>query len=248
MKPDDVASRARESRDGDNLLLWDAGRLTRARPQHFDPDWWADRGELRPVVAGRGAAWFVHGAGGEWVLRHYRRGGLVARWIEDHYLWTGIRRTRAFAEWRLLAVLAGQGLPVPAPVAARVRRQGIRYAADLITVRIPDSESLAQRLGRAPLPAARWQSLGHLVARFHEAGACHHDLNAHNILVDGRGRFWLIDFDRGRLRRPGRWRRHNLARLRRSLDKLAGQGSGLHFRETDWQALHGGYLMGPSAH
>lgn len=246
MKPDDVASRTRESRDGDNLLLWDAGRLTRARPQHFDPDWWAARDELRAPAAGRGTAWFVSGAGGEWVLRHYRRGGLVARWVEDHYLWTGARRSRAFAEWRLLAALVGQGLPVPAPVAARVRRRGMRYRADLITVRIPEAESLAERLRRRPLPAAQWQALGGVIARFHEAGVYHHDLNAHNILIDRRGRFWLIDFDRGRLRRPGRWRRRNIARLRRSLDKIAGQGAGLHFREADWQALHGGYLMRPA--
>ena len=28
------------------------------------------------------------------------------------------------------------------------------------------------------------------------------DLNAHNVLVDGSGTIWLLDFDRGRLRKP----------------------------------------------
>ena len=39
---------------------------------------------------------------------------------KDRYLWTGERRVRAFAEWRLLAHLAEAGLPVPKPVAAFV--------------------------------------------------------------------------------------------------------------------------------
>lgn len=243
MSADGSGPRAREARDGDDLLLWDADLLPRARPHHFDPDWWAERGELDSPPGGRGSAWFVNAPGGRWLLRHYRRGGMVARWIRDRYLWLGAERTRAFAEWRLLAELTRRGLPVPRPVAARVERRGRHYRADLITVAVEEAESLAERLRRRPLEAGQWQTLGRLLARFHAAGADHHDLNAHNILIDDRGGFTLIDFDRGRIRRPGRWRRRNLARLRRSLDKLAGQTPGLHFQEMDWQTLYSGYLM-----
>lgn len=233
----------RQARDGPDLLLWDAARLARARPHHFDPDWWSQRGELSAVAAGRGAAWFVCAGDEEWVLRHYRRGGAVARWVEDQYLWMGAEHTRAFAEWRLLARLTALGLPVPRPVAARVRRRGWRYRADLLTVRVPGAESLAERIRRKPLASAQWQALGQLLGRFHAAGVYHHDLNAHNILLDRQGRFTLIDFDRSRIRGPGRWRRRNLARLRRSLDKIADRERELHFREADWDALYGGYLM-----
>lgn len=245
MSKEDAAPRAREARDGDDLLLWDADLLPRARPHHFDPDWWATRGELSSPPGGRGSAWFVDAPQGRWLLRHYRRGGMIARWIRDHYVWLGAARTRAFAEWRLLAELTRLGLPVPRPVAARVERRGWRYCADLITVAVEEAESLAERLRQEPLDAARWQVLGGLLARFHAAGADHHDLNAHNILIDRQGRFTLIDFDRARLRRPGRWHRRNLARLRRSLDKLAAETPGFRFREMDWQTLYSGYLMAP---
>jgi 3-deoxy-D-manno-octulosonic acid kinase len=49
----------------------------------------------------------------------------------------------------------------------------------------------------------------------------HADLNANNIMLDGRGGAWLLDFDRGRLRKPGPWREKTLARLGRSLAKIA---------------------------
>lgn len=241
-----AAARPREARDGNDLLLWDADLLPRARPHHFDPGWWAERGELDSPPGGRGSAWFVNAPEGRWLLRHYRRGGLVARLIEDRYLWLGADRSRAFAEWHLLAELVRRGLPAPRPVAARVQRHGWRYRADLITVAVEDAESLAERLRRRPLEAGQWQALGRLLARFHAAGAYHHDLNAHNILIDDHGGFTLIDFDRGRIRRPGRWGRRNLARLRRSLEKLAGQAPGLHFHEMDWQTLYSGYLTAPS--
>jgi 3-deoxy-D-manno-octulosonic acid kinase len=68
--------------------------------------------------AGRGNTMIVGRAGGEFVLRHYLRGGLPGRLIRDAYLWTGERQTRAFAEWYLLSKLVRMGLPVPRPAAA----------------------------------------------------------------------------------------------------------------------------------
>ena len=53
--------------------------------------------------------------------------------------------TRSFAEWYLTYHLHRAGLPVPAPIAARYVRHGLFYRADLITQRIENSESLAQR-------------------------------------------------------------------------------------------------------
>ena len=165
----------------------------------FEPAYWAARGELDEVTAGRGAAWFV-GAAGCWVLRHYRRGGFVARLSQDGYLWAGEDRVRAFAEWRLLAELAGFGLPVPRPIAARYRRRGTVYRCDLITQRIVDARPLSSVLMSGPLDERTWRNIGAAVARLHAAGADHADLNAHNILVDGAARVSVIDFDRGRLR------------------------------------------------
>src|SRR6185503_20837625 len=103
-----------------------------------------------------------------------------------------------------------EGLPVPQPVAAQVRRAGpLLYRCDLITRRIPGARSLAE-LVAGP---ASWEEAGRCVRRFHAAGVWHADLNAHNLLFDGDGRAHLIDFDRGERRvAAAGWQQANLAR------------------------------------
>jgi 3-deoxy-D-manno-octulosonic acid kinase len=167
---------------------------------------------------GRRQAWFVHYAGLDLVLRHYWRGGMIARVSPDVYVRAGLGRTRPVAEYRLLLALRERGLPVPEPVAARVQQPGrLSYRGDLITRRIPQALSFADRL-RARVDHGLWAALGRTLARFHRAGALHADLNVRNILVDDAGAIWLIDWDRGRLGYTGkRGRRRNLERLRRSL-------------------------------
>lgn len=206
---------ARTLSAGRATILYDDTLVSHADKALFAPP-------VRAAAAGgRGTAWIVPGAdGGEWVLRHYRRGGLPAKLIEDTYLWTGLGYTRPWCEWHLLAELHALGLPVPRPVAARVMRSGIGYRGDLITRRVPDARSLAELLAAGNTVAIPWPAIGACIRRFHEAGVWHADLNAHNILVDGTGGVWLIDFDRGE-RRSGdaAWKQENLARLKRSLHK-----------------------------
>src|ERR1700736_4244375 len=79
----------------------------------FDPEYWRARGELAGVTGGRGSAWFVMAGARRWVLRHYRRGGFIARFSRDRYVWAGEKKVRAFAEWRLLELLWQRGLSVP---------------------------------------------------------------------------------------------------------------------------------------
>ena len=211
------------------------GNLGTARV--FEPEFWADRGELVAVDRGRGSAWFIGSAPQQWVLRHYRRGGFIARFATDRYFWAGEVRVRAFAEWRLLAALAERELPVPAPVAARYVRSGLCYRCDLITQRIVGALPLSVRLERAQLDERGWRDVGAAVARLHAAGVDHADLNAHNILIGGAGTVSLIDFDRSRLRRPGAWTARNLSRLRSSLTKISRGG----FPAEYWQLLMAGY-------
>jgi len=207
----------------------------------FDPSYWQARGGLEPAARGRGSAWFVRQGGQEWVLRHYRRGGWARHWLDDRYCWSGERRVRAFAEWRLLEVLWARGLPVPQPIAARYRRRLLCYRCDLITRRIADAQPLSALLAAAPLPQSLWQAIGAALGHLHRAGADHADLNAHNILVDGAGAVSVIDFDRGRLRRPGAWTARNLRRLHRSLVKLAAAQPAARFTAAHWQMLTAGY-------
>jgi len=195
-------------------------------PDWFDPAHWRALGRADASGGGRGGVLRLDAPFGRAVLRHYRRGGLVARLLRDRYLWTGADRSRGFAEFRLLAELAARGLPVPAPIAARYVRDGAFYRADLITREIPQSATLAQLLASGRLDAATAARVGATIAAFHNAGAYHADLNAHNVLLDA-STVWLIDFDRGALRTPARaWQQANLARLERSLRKLGAGAAG----------------------
>ncbi len=231
-------------------ILFDATRLPQAREEWFDPAHWGRRAQ--PVHAGgRGGAWFVDAPFGAAVLRHYLRGGLAARVSRDRYVWQGERRVRSFAEYRLTDALHRRGLPVPRPLAASYLREGAFYRAAILVERLRGVRTFAERIA-AEGERAPWEDAGRLVARFHLAGLDHADLNANNILFDPRGHGWLIDFDRGRLRRPGAtWRANNLARLLRSLQKLRGT-RGRKLVEADFGRLVDAYEAawadtGPSA-
>lgn len=212
----------------------------------FERAHWAALGQGNTQCGGRGGVAFVETPVGACALRHYHRGGLMARVIADRYLWSGASRTRAFREFHLLARLANAGLPVSTPVAARYVRDGFCYRADLLTRRVAPARTLADRLASASLTPALGQAVGRTIARFHAANVWHADLNAHNILVDDGGAggdhsVWLIDFDRGRVRKPKlAWQQANLKRLRRSLDKL-GARRAINFDGQFWHPLLAAY-------
>ena len=67
---------------GDGAILYDDELLSHPDPALFDPAHWPGAPH---AVRGRGAALFISHAGQDWVLRHYRRGGLVGRLLEDHF-------------------------------------------------------------------------------------------------------------------------------------------------------------------
>jgi len=230
---------------GYGAILFDRTRLRQAgvdtaEPEWFDPQHWGS--QAHPVSSGgRGAAWFVDAPFGHAVLRHYLRGGLVARLNRDRHLWRGNERVRSFAEFRLLRTLRKKDLPVPAPLAAYYVRKGHRYRAAILLERIDHVHSLGHRATTFG-DAAPWEAAGRLVARFHRAGLDHVDLNAHNLLFDDAGNGWMIDLDRCHLRIPAtKWREGNLARLKRSLLKLRGERDATQV-EHDFARLRAAYV------
>lgn len=240
------ASRGRNLPVG--AILHDAALDVRPDAAWFDPAHWSRQGRATAVGGGRGGVQFVDTPVGAAVLRHYRRGGLMRNFSADRYLWTGADNTRAFREFRLLSALLKAGLPVPVPIAARYVRHGFRYTADLLTRLIVDTNTLAERLQSGNLNTATAQAIGVTVASFHAAGAWHADLNAHNILIDRQAGIWVIDFDRGRLLRPApAWQASNLARLRRSLEKL-GATRQPDFDARVWHPLLAAYHSELSQH
>lgn len=232
----------KQQKMGAQHLIWDAERVPQIRIEYFSPAYWEANNAIVGVAGGRGQTLFLRNGRVQWVLRHYRRGGLIGRFIQDTYWRGSVRRTRAMREWRLLQKLQQQQLPAPAPVAARVKNRGLIYRADLITERIEQARPLSEWLTERELPINAWRFIGSTIRRFHRAGIYHADLNAHNILLTPAGKTYLIDFDRGRKRRPAkRWQQANLQRLLRSLNKLQSQYDIFYFRLEHWQALQDGY-------
>lgn len=216
-------------------ILYDASAITNITPGWFDPSYWRARDALTGQAAGRGTSYFFRESGGDYVLRHYRRGGLVASLLRDRYLRRALHNTRAWREWDMLARLWSEGLPVPRPVAARVLFNGLFYRADIITAKLPAPLKLVEALKARALGAEEWQAAGRLIRRFHEAGVHHADLNAHNI-VFAADRMYLLDFDRGSIRgHGGLWPERSLRRLYRSLSKSARQNPVFHFSGPDWE-------------
>ena len=193
--------------------------------------------------SGRGTVYFISREGQQqWVVREYRRGGLIGKFVGSTYFYWGLERTRMAREFRLLAQLYRQGLPVPRPVATQITCRGLICRGLLVTERLLGAKTLCQQLEGSAVPEDQWKEIGRCIRRFHDLDICHADLNANNIMLDDE-QVYLIDFDKGRVRHTSRnrWKRANLARLRRSLNKLKASAPAFHFHEHNWQQLLEGY-------
>ncbi|MCH7829388.1 MAG: 3-deoxy-D-manno-octulosonic acid kinase [Proteobacteria bacterium] len=225
-------------------ILYDKAIINQITAEHFTPQGWPHAELLTGALCsgGRGNTYFVGNVPRQFVLRHYVRGGLVGKLIRDFYVFSGADATRSFMEWRLLDKLAVNNMKVPRPAAARYCQRGTFYTADIITVRIPDVVALSQYIAAEERDEAFWRSAGASIWKFHKAGVYHADLNAYNVQIDKDGDLWMLDFDKGALRAPGRWQQETLSRLHRSLRKIMGLDPQLHFRSTNWEQLLAGYF------
>ncbi|MDH3355788.1 MAG: 3-deoxy-D-manno-octulosonic acid kinase [Chromatiales bacterium] len=228
---------AQETRSDNSYFLFDNEIITQVDDQFFDQN----STDTIDTAIGRGEAIFFSTDEGEFVLRHYRRGGLPAKFLADQYFGLSRANSRAWREWHLLDELYRSGLPVPQPVAARVVSAGLLYRADLVMRRL-QAQPVAEILLREPIDPEQWNQLGETISTFHQRGIYHADLNARNIMLGDDGRFYLIDFDRGEKRLSGGgWQQANLKRLRRSLDKFKASHAPFYFSDSDWQQLLIGY-------
>lgn len=251
-------------------ILYDAQQIPQISEHWFQPEWWQNKANITEPTGGRGQAFFIRPYDSpsqstnqqasvqtkntpvtsqnqqplEFVLRHYRRGGLIAKLIQDQYIYTSLTQSRPWQEFELTKTLFQQGLPVPRPLAAHIERQGLFYRADLLTERLPNAKPFAEYLdsnNQQKNSDQLWQNVGETIARFHQAGLNHFDLNANNILLDNSGQVWLIDFDRCHFSNLSetKWQEANIQRLQRSILKLT--------RQTElpeaWSYLYENYLI-----
>ncbi|MGD8320345.1 MAG: lipopolysaccharide kinase InaA family protein [Gemmatimonadota bacterium] len=243
---------------------WLDATLTAGRTLHG----WAAAQEGVRALQGRGKVYSVpapvHGPDGRerWVVRHYLRGGAVARYLHDRYLAVG--RPRPLVEAQAVTGARERGVSTPAVVAGAVYPAGLFYRADLVTEEIPGASDLAQILfGDNPLaldPEGALVATGRFVRSLERAGILHPDLNAKNLVLrpsdapageggEARERLpavHLVDLDRCCARDQGvpvpvfAMRR----RLERSLRKFENRRR-RHLSPTLWSALRRGFGEAP---
>jgi 3-deoxy-D-manno-octulosonic acid kinase len=222
-------------------IWFDPHSVEQISPLYFEPEYWQAQNALTGQAQGRGTTYFIEYQHQAWVLRHYKRGGLIGKLLNDQYLYSTLHNTRVWQELQLLRHMLTQNLPVPTPIAGRVEVNFAYYRGDLITAKIPQARDLHQLLLQAPLAPHIWTEIGKTIARFHQQQVFHHDLNIHNIMLDAKHKVWLIDFDKCGLRSGDEWKAANLARLNRSLQKESRLHQPYHFVETDMDNLLAGY-------
>ena len=230
-----------QQRVGHRTFWHDPARVQQVSQDYFSAQHWSQQNALSGSAAGRGTTHFIQYETQEWVLRRYQRGGLIGRLLNDEYLFLGLNNTRGWRELALLEALQTLNLPAPRPVAAMVERCGLYYRASLLTEKIAASRDGFELLQHSPWSEQQWRDVGRCIRRFHDHAVYHHDLNIHNIMLDGDNKIWLIDFDKCGFRPGEFWKPKNLARLKRSLQKEQKRCEQFYWQESDWDALQQGY-------
>lgn len=229
--------------DNNQVIWFDDEFITNPSQPIFDPEYWQSVNKIVGSATGRGTTWFVQLDTMQAALRHYRRGGLFGKLVKDQYWFSGWDKTRSAEEFQLLLTLIKAGVNVPRPIAARVVKSGLTYQADLLSERIPNARDLVSILQERSLSKEMYKKIGHEIAKMHNAGVNHTDLNIHNILIDDEDKVWIIDFDKCRLEFSGDWKQQNLDRLLRSFNKEISKRQ-IIWQETDFGHLQDGYDRG----
>ncbi|MDV6253314.1 3-deoxy-D-manno-octulosonic acid kinase [Vibrio sp. EA2] len=225
---------------GNTRVWYDESVISEPEKALFDIEYWQSLNAVVGSATGRGTTWFVQLDTMQAALRHYRRGGLFGKLVKDNYWFSSWEKTRSAAEFQLLLTLTEAGVNVPKPIAARAVKTGLTYQADLLSQRIPNAKDLVSILQEQALPAEMYQKIGQEIAKMHNAGVNHTDLNIHNILIDVDEQVWIIDFDKCCQQAGSEWQKHNLDRLLRSFRKERQKRS-IHWQEDEFNHLLAGY-------
>ncbi|MEZ9761372.1 3-deoxy-D-manno-octulosonic acid kinase [Vibrio splendidus] len=210
-----------ETLSSNNQVIWFDESLISPQmvKQAFKVEYWQQQNKIIGSATGRGTTWFVELPSMQAALRHYRRGGLFGKLVEDSYIYIGDENTRSYQEFELLNRLKEFGVNVPRPIAARVVKNGFIYTADLLSEKVPNARDLVTILQESALPKEMYQKIGLEVRKMHAAQVNHTDLNIHNILIDEQGKVWIIDFDKCFQKQGESWKQDNWNRLLRSFKK-----------------------------
>lgn len=189
------------------------------------------------------------------VIRQYRRGGKVQRFVSLLY-WGA---SRPLQELWVSTQAQARGVATAEIIAAcHLEVFGSLHRGYLVSREIPAGQDLADYLVSLPHPLPRGrllqkrkaiEKLGTLVRAMHDAGIWHADLNLKNLVLEGgdaeAGRGYVIDFDKSKVYAslPERKRINNLLRLNRSAEKFKAKG--LAITRTDVLRFLRAYYQNP---
>ncbi|MGL4380720.1 MAG: 3-deoxy-D-manno-octulosonic acid kinase [Vibrio sp.] len=228
--------------DAQQTIWFDDALLLEDPSQCCTPEFWQQNDKMIGSATGRGTTWFVQLQQTQAALRHYRRGGLFGKLVNDSYWFTSWEKTRSYQEFMLLNQLCAAGVNVPRPIAARVQKHGLIYKADLLSEKVANARDLVSILQENPIHAELYQKIGREIRKMHDAQVNHTDLNIHNILIDDQEQVWIIDFDKCYVQSGNGWKKDNLNRLKRSFDKEVAKRA-VKWSEFNWQPLVQGYQL-----
>jgi 3-deoxy-D-manno-octulosonic acid kinase len=215
----------------------------------FDPSYLNSENLITNTASGRGLVYFFRALEEKCVLRHYYRGGLIAKLSKDTFMYQSLEKTRPFQELSLLTKLHSAGLNVAKPLAARVTRTGFTYKADIITGAIENAQELHEAILQKPLEQPVWKNIGATLRQMHDLQACHYDINVKNVLLQQRSEneeeselsIYLLDFDGCKIRSGEQWKTSNLERFKRSLEKQNAKFSTYFYDAECWKTIEEGY-------
>ena len=192
---------------------------------------WAAAVPDATAFQGRATAWGVRlpGASIDVVVRHARRGGLLAGLRGDRFVWPGR------APWELEASLRLQeaGVRTADVVSYALYEAGPGFCrCDVVTKRLPSGADFPNAWAEAQEPEREGLliAVGSLLRDLRAAGARHADLNAKNLHMAreaGRWHAWVLDVDRVGFLSPNDpdVGQQNFDRLERSIRKWRDRGS-----------------------
>lgn len=157
------------------------------------PDSFGQQGEL--LYDGRNKVKAVTLGDTPVVVKRFKRPNIIQRVV-----YTFFKKSKAERAYLYAAMMRERGVLTPQEVAyIEIKRNGL--FADSYFVCLPcHLPPLSSLLRRVDFDRNIARQLGAAVARWHEAGVLHGDLNLTNILyekeADGHCRFWLIDTNR----------------------------------------------------
>ena len=67
-------------------MLFDSGHFPVPVPKMFTGQYWKTQNAITGQATGRGTTYFFKHNKNEYVLRHYRRGGLIGKVLSDQYM------------------------------------------------------------------------------------------------------------------------------------------------------------------